>query len=40
MCIRKHATLQGVIVGGKDVLEEVTAFYKKSKVEPYIGKVF
>lgn len=40
MCIRKHATLRGVIVGGKDVLEEVAAFYEKSKIEPFVGKAF
>jgi NADPH:quinone reductase-like Zn-dependent oxidoreductase len=38
MVIRKHAMMQGVIVGGKDVLQEVANFYEKEKIVPFVKK--
>jgi NADPH:quinone reductase-like Zn-dependent oxidoreductase len=32
MVIRKHAMMQGVIVGGKDVLQQVANFYEKARL--------
>jgi NADPH:quinone reductase-like Zn-dependent oxidoreductase len=40
MVIRKHAMMQGVIVGGKDVLQEVANFYEKARIVPFVKKVF
>ncbi|KAF2493719.1 putative alcohol dehydrogenase [Lophium mytilinum] len=38
--IRKHAMMQGVIVGGKDVLQEVANFYEKARIVPFVDRVF
>jgi NADPH:quinone reductase-like Zn-dependent oxidoreductase len=40
MVIRKYAMMQGVIVGGKDVLQEVANFYERAKIVPFVNKVF
>jgi NADPH:quinone reductase-like Zn-dependent oxidoreductase len=40
MVIRKHAMMQGVIVGGKGILQEVANFYEKAKIVPFVNKVF
>jgi D-arabinose 1-dehydrogenase-like Zn-dependent alcohol dehydrogenase len=40
MVIRKHVMMQDVIVGGKDVLQEVAKFYEKARIVPFVNKVF
>jgi D-arabinose 1-dehydrogenase-like Zn-dependent alcohol dehydrogenase len=32
--------MQGLIIGGKDVLQEVANFYEEAKIAPFVNKVF